>query len=559
MVTGFATEPGLGREPRTQRMGYLAHIVLALVAQGLSEAGLSMHREAPIAVALLVLMPHALAWVAHRLFSKGRFKAGELLYRLLSASAPLGYCAALVLFGWQDTVERWTGRATSFLSWPDWSVVLVLLPFLVYEIAAIDAQSRLSAARPERARWRGFQVRMFASGLAPLAVYVLISSLLGLSDSLRVRIEVVGLWGALFVLLMLAVLGLMLPFLLKHTWDMEPVPDGPQRDLLLSVADLARFENPRLFVWKTGNSMANAAIVGLTPRSRVVLFSDSLLAQMGPSELAAVFAHEMGHAFRRHVPIFVVFVLAFVMLGDLLGAHFFPTAPFWAGATLLAVMSVWFLSFGFLSRRFELEADLFSLDLLGEVRSLISALEKVGGRLRDIASWRHFSTKDRVAFLVRAQADPNVGRRLRRDLRRFTWFAVALFLATGALQVTRLVGAYDADQVIADLRLGQDERAYERIEHADGIDPRLRAIVLRAYESRQDPSMAALAARTLAALRRNDVTEAREWIRLGALRGDDEMEMLDALMEDQSGPGAPNEALSGEIRRRLLARASPVQ
>ena len=533
-------------------MGYLSHIVLALVAQALVEGGLTTHDVVPLGVLALVFVPHVLSFAAHRLFLAGRFKPGELVYRLLSFSAPLLYLVALAVFGWQATVAAWTGRASTFLAWPDWSIVLVFLPFVVFELAAIDARSRITVSARERRRWRMFQTRMFASGLAPLALYLLVALIVGLSEPLRVRIEMVGVWSALFVLTMLVVLGWTLPFLLKNTWEMEPVPDGPQRDLLLSVAEMAHFGEPKLFVWKTGHTTANAAIVGVTKKSRVVLFSDSLLAQMGPSELAAVFAHEMGHAFRRHVPIFVVFVLGFVMLGDLLAQHYFSDQPVWAGVTILGVMVAWFFSFGFLSRRFELEADLFSLDLLGEVRSLMSALEKVGGTFRDIASWRHFSTAERVNFLERAQDDPNVGRRLKRDLRRFTYLGIALFVVTGALQATRLWGTYTEDEVRADLRLGLFEKAQERVRVSDTVDPRLRAAVERAYEARDDTSIPGLALRALNELKTGEVGRARDWLQLGALRGEDVMGQMDDYLAEHGATHLP-----AELVQRLAALAAP--
>jgi Zn-dependent protease with chaperone function len=530
-------------------MGYLAHIVLALVAQAAASGGFALEDPRPLAVLALALVPHTLGWSARALFVSGRFRAGEAVYRLLHWAPPLLYAAATCACGWLQSVEQWTGRSISLLAWPDWTVVALVVPFLVYEIAAIDARARATVPRAERGRWRTFQARLFLSGLAPLFVYVLIASLVGLSDGLRIRIEEVRLWNAVFALLMLSVLGLMLPFLLKNTWEMAPVPDGPQKDLLMSVAHMARFANPRLFVWKTGNTMANAAIVGVTKRSRVVLFSDSLLAQMAPSELAAVFAHEMGHAIRRHVPIFILFVLSFVMLGDLLAEHLFHDQPFWAGATLVLVMGVWFLSFGWLSRRFELEADLFSLDLLGEVRSLISALEKVGGRFRDVASWRHFSTAERVSFLERAQADPNVGRRLRRDLRRFTWAGIALFVITGALQAARLLTAFPEDRVRVELCLGHYERAHE-LAAGKNLDPRVSVLVDRAFEARRDPSVDALAARALEALRDGDAEKAMEWVELGRLRGDGEMTRIAALMEE-----AALASRIAEVVHRLEVRA----
>jgi Zn-dependent protease with chaperone function len=532
-------------------MGYLAHIVLALVAQALSETGLGAQSSFVLGVAMLACVPHALALLAHHLSLRGRFKASEIAYRFLNAAPPVLYLFALAAFGWQVEVREWTGSSASFLAWPDWSLLVVFAPFLVYELVAIDARARLVAIGGERGRWRAFQMRMFASGLAPIAIYGLIASLIGLSDDLRVRIEEVRLWNALFATAMLGILGLSLPFLLENTWETTPLPEGPQKDLLLAVADLARFQRPRLYVWKTGHTLANAAIVGVTPRSRVVLFSDSLLAQMAPKELAAVFAHEMGHAFRRHVPIFLVWVLGFFMLGDLVAEHWFPDMPVWAGATVLAVMGIWFVSFGWLSRRFELEADLFSLDLLGETRSLISALEKVGGRLRDVASWRHFSTAERVEFLERAQVDRNVGRRLRRDLRRWTYVGLALFVATGALQVVRLFDTYPNDRVRADLRLGRYAEAVRAGEDANELEPKLAALVERSRALAEgDATLPSIARRALAALDAGDAHATLEWLELGALRGDARMSELATRLEESK------ESVDPELARRLgeLAR-----
>jgi hypothetical protein len=223
------------------------------------------------------------------------------------------------------------------------------------------------------------------------------------------------------------------------------------------------------------------------------------------------------------------------MLGDLVAEHLFHDQPAWAWVTLLAVMGVWFLLFGWLSRRFELEADLFSLDLLGEVRSLISALEKVGGRLRDVASWRHFSTAERVEFLERAQLDPNVGRRLRRDLRRFTWFGVGLFVITGVLQITRLLGTLPEDRVRAELRLGHYERAHELAAQAR-LDPPMAELVERAWETRADPSIRALAAHALAAVREGDFERAIQWVELARARGDEAMMRIGLLLEETPQP-----------------------
>ncbi len=531
-------------------MGYMAHIVLALFAQALVESGVTSGIESWIGVIALVGVPFALAWSAKRAFIAGKFKLGEKVYVLLTWSAPLTYIAGLTVFGWSTLVARWTGHTTSFLVWPDWTAALLIAPFLVFELAAIHARSSIVAPRNERTSWRRFQLRMLAFGIAPLALYFFVSSMIGLSEALRVRIETVGVWSALFVLAVLVAIGWMLPRLLRWTWDMEPVPPGPQRDVLLSVAELARFENPRIYVWKTGNTTANALIVGLTKKTRLVLFSDALLAQMSDSELAAVFVHEMGHAVRRHVPIFAVFLLGFAMLGDVLAQHWFAEDPVWAGVTVIGFLVPGLLAFGWLSRRFELEADLFSLDVLGEVRSLMSALEKVGGQFRDIGGWRHFSTADRVAFLERAQVDPNVGRRLRRDLRRFTYAGIALFVITGAIQAHRLLGALPEDQLHADLALGEYSSARERALHIDGLDRDVVELVARTSELHDREALSAIAEFGLRALRDGDVRAAVELIQLGAQRRDPAFQsILSDLDADVS------RSLPPEIEAALAERA----
>ena len=110
--------------------------------------------------------------------------------------------------------------------------------------------------------------------------------------------------------------------------------------------------------------------------------------------MAAVYAHEIGHAKRHHVAVFLAWALTFFMAGDLAAGWIAPgPGDQWLGTGILVgSLIVWALCFGWFSRRCELEADLFSLELLGDPEAMISALERVGGKLRDVAGWRHFST-----------------------------------------------------------------------------------------------------------------------------------------------------------------------
>jgi hypothetical protein len=531
-------------------MGYLLHLLLALIAQGLSEAGWTTGWRLPWLALVLCGVPHALAWASQRLFLRGRFRSSALLLRALSGCAPALHLCALSLFGWMHCLRAWLGEGISLAAWPNVGLLLALLPFVVYELASIDARARISASTGrERRAWRLFQSRMLLSGLVPLAGYVLISAAAGASETLRIEIEEVSLFGAAFAGGLLALLALFLPALLRNVWDTSTLPPGVQRDLLLSVASRAGFRARALLAWNTGNLMANAAIVGLGPHTRIVLFSDSLLSQLEGPELAAVFAHEIGHAVRRHVLIFVAWAAAFFLISDLVANHLFADSTWHSGVFVLAAVVAWLLAFGYMSRRFELEADLFCLDLLGDATGLIRALEKIGGRFRDVASWRHFSTAERVRFLESAAADPSVGARLRGGLRRWTRVGVALLVVTAALQAWALGRSFPEDRLRADLRLGRYAVAGARAARLEGIDPHLAALVARASSLGGDHiPVEELGRRARTCMLGADAETGLAWLELASLRGSPDLDAVAGALRGLIEHGTDaREALEGAL------------
>jgi len=551
-------------------MGYLLHILAAVLAQWLAEMGWTTGWRWPWAVPLLVVVPPALTWGSRRAFLAGRFRSSSALLRISAGSAPILHFVALCAFGWMRTIEGWLGVEISLDAWPRGEMLLSLAPFVLYEIAAIDARARsLSSSGRDRASWRRFQIRMLLSALAPFAVYLLLMSAVGASRTLQVEIEQVSIFGAAFAGAMLLGLALLLPTLLRNVWDTSPIPPGLQRDVLTSVAVQANFRARSLLSWNTGDLMANAAIVGIGPRTRIVLFSDSLLSQLDLRELAAVFAHEIGHAVRRHVLHFVVWAVGFLLLADVVANRLLADNGWLAGGFLLAAAVSWLLVFGYMSRRFELEADLYCLDLLGDTTALIAALEKVGGHFRDVASWRHFSTADRVRFLTDAATDPTPGARLRKSLRRWKRLGTILLAIALSLQAWTLATSFREDRLRADLRLGRYASAAERAEDADGMDPALVHLTKRAASlGRDEVPVSELATRARESLASGDAEAGLEWLELGAIRGDGELERialaLHALVSGDSEPtdllGTPElESWSAEIEafRRRLPESHP--
>jgi len=519
-------------------MGYLLHIFLAVGIQVLGEAGIDTGFEAPWAFLALIAVPHLLARYGRKAFLRGQFARALLMERVVNYSALGVYLIFVSGCSWIETVRRWTSAELSLHGWPEPAILLALAPFVVLQLLAIDATASIHDTRAaERKRVRTFHTRMFLSGLLPVLIYIVISSGVGWNESVRVHVERVALYNAFFVAFVLFILVLFLPVLLRNTWETAELEPSVQRELLENVAERADFSCSKLLKWKTGFLMANAAIVGFLPRQRVVLFSDSLLSMLSLRELAAVFAHEIGHAKRHHVAVFVAWALAFA-LGGLLLVGWLGIDGDWRGAAVgTGVLVAWVLGFGWLSRRFELEADLYSLDLLHDPDAMAGALERVGGRLKDISGWRHFSAKRRIDFILSAWQDKRIAVRLRRTLR--FWSVVGCLCAAAAISahVWQLSSSFAVDRVFVELSLGRYERA-AALTTAD-MDEDVRALVDVASELRsaagRDLTEADLETELELRLEQGRAEGALRVAELLALRGREELfpviEALDALVQ----------------------------
>lgn len=441
-------------------MGPLLSILIALLAQGLAEEGLCIEGERPWLVLALCALPHLLGAAARRASLAGAFASAARRLALLGALPVLAHAVALGVGGWLATVESTTGLRPTLLDWPTPASLLGLVPFVVYSLIAADARARALDGRPAAlAVARRLHARLLLGALAPVVLYVLLAGALGRVDLVRVRVEHVGLDAALYAGVMLALFLTVLPFVLRATWNTRPLAVGPLRELFDAAARRARFACREILVWDTGQRMANAAVVGIAGPLRLVFLSDALLASLSARELLAVFAHEMGHARRHHVLVFGAWTSALILGLDLLAARLLPPGEAWALASLTISLALWYLGFGWLSRRFELDADLFAAELTGDAQGMVDALNRVGGpHGGSTRTWRHFPIERRIAFLEADARDPAVGRALRVRLRLLSICGACACLIVLALWGRELMRARPAELVRASLALG-DARA----------------------------------------------------------------------------------------------------
>jgi STE24 endopeptidase len=168
------------------------------------------------------------------------------------------------------------------------------------------------------------------------------------------------------------------PEVLRRVIPTTPLPAGPLRRRLEALCRRAGLRYRDVLLWRTNSSIGNAMVMGLFPRVRYIFLSDLLIETMRDEEIEAVFAHEIGHVVHRHLWWYVFFTIGLVLfsMGPLgLALSYVPGLVIYTNMTeaqQLAiealreqiaagfVLGTFVVAFGFLSRRFERQADVYA-------------------------------------------------------------------------------------------------------------------------------------------------------------------------------------------------------
>lgn len=226
-------------------------------------------------------------------------------------------------------------------------------------------------------------------------------------------------WAGILVILLLS------PLVLRVAWRTTRFPRGEVRDRLLDLAKKHKVRFHALLLWRPVMPIANAAVIGPIRFTRLILISEALLARLRAEELEAVMAHEVAHAKNHHLPWMMVGLLSVLSLswygvwaGLEWSVHALDIAEIdeWLSGVLMAgslvpAGVVSFLAFGYVSRRFELQADAFAAaHMSGESEGITEAgADTMAHALIGVAhanhlpigrwTFRHGSIEERVARL----------------------------------------------------------------------------------------------------------------------------------------------------------------
>lgn len=290
-----------------------------------------------------------------------------------------------------------------------------------------------------------FLLFIIIAELEPLFNLDIITNLIGEKGSYPLKIAFMFAINIAFLLIAI----IFLPPLAVLIWNCPPLPDASLEKTLNILCEKTHFKHAGLRIWTVMKNNCTAAIIGVVSPLRYVLFTPKLIHSLPPRAIAAVLAHEIGHSQKYHLWIYPFILLGMATVGTLALLPIYTTFSTsdsvvnggWQAAhqvilflTFALTIALYFrIVFGYFSRLFEREADLYVLEIGLPANDMIEALDTLGtiyGNIHNKPNWHHYSIQQRIDCLKEAAADPSAiyrhHRRIRRSLLVYTLCLVPL-------------------------------------------------------------------------------------------------------------------------------------
>lgn len=305
-------------------------------------------------------------------------------------------------------------------------------------------------------------------------------------------------WGYVFVLATAAgtslaamgyllVAAMLLPFWFRVAFGVNAAIPEPFGAVLRETAVRLGFSPRRLFVLPTGMRAVNAMMVGPLPVGRLLCFTDGLLKTLDPRSLAGVLAHEVGHARMGHPGLLTLlgFVVPVMLLSPLRlldpdDGDVVLLSAVMLGGTLL----VW-LALRTLARRFEHEADISSVQVLGAEpcsralltvsRSTMPASTSLRGRLMSL----HPDERVRLETMRRYEIEPAFRQSFDLQTVRLRRGLFALLLVAVGIGVWFWTVDWPRERVLVQFHTGDFVGARASLEQLEEVPPRWADAMMR--------------------------------------------------------------------------------
>lgn len=305
---------------------------------------------------------------------------------------------AVFLFILLSGVLPWLAQSLSEIHFIVAGLVFFALPGLITGLMALPFDYYHSFFIEERYGFNTKTIRIWLSDLLKSTILIAILGTILLSSLLfmiRYTSHTWWIWAWAFFLGFQILMLVLYPTVIAPLFNKFTPIEDPH--LVSKIEDLAKREGLDIKgIYQMDASKrsrhTNAYLAGLGRAKRIVLF-DSLIESHKIDEILAVLAHEIGHLKRKHInkqlslmgifSVILFFLASKLILWEVIYESFgFSTMPAYAGLFLVGVL---WEPVGFLiapiglaiSRKFEKEADLHSLGILGKPEPFLGAFKKL--------------------------------------------------------------------------------------------------------------------------------------------------------------------------------------
>ncbi len=408
------------------------------------------------------------------------FRRHELAQALLQQLTLAGFLIALFGLGWRHWLEATLGDLYLINDLIALSLPLGVIVFGWWSFYPVDRVLREraldQALESERDRWP-IRTRAYVFTQVRQQLLLMLGPTLILLAWVQAVRRITNHWpeyadysSALTLAGGLSVF-LFAPLVMRHLWDTIPLPEGDVHRRLRALCETYGIKVRSLLLWRTHSGMINGAVMGLVGRLRYILLTDGLIERMAPEHIEAVMAHEIGHVRYRHVPLMAMAALATLGVIDLLiglgreagmraGLESFHQSGWPDVLHLVLLILGWIAVFGWISRRFERQADTFAVQHLSRDSDVITehavgvfteALRGVARlnymaegdesdrgvisrSLMQLRHWRHGTIAWRLQYLKSLTGTPTNACRIDRIIRHLAWIAILTLVGLGVME-----------------------------------------------------------------------------------------------------------------------------
>lgn len=390
-----------------------------------------------------------------RLGKFARQNKGKMLM-LANAELAIFFIAYYFIFG----IHHLFSFGKFFLA-ASFSAIFAILLYLGGLAAFNYAQNMLVYGRQQALSKTQLQITFLIPFLLPFVLYLVLSDLSVLIPWENLR-QVIGIgknsYGETFIiflfgLVFIAMVTVFIPQAVVLCWRCKDLADSELKNKLIALCQKARFKYSALKTWDIVQDSMTAAIIGVWGSFRYVMFTPSLLRQLSSNAIEAVLAHEIGHSKSRHLLIYPFIIFGIFLISSFLAFTIYPHMMYLLESQITLTFQAWNalgsllffivfalllailfrLVFGYFSRVFERQADLYVIELGLPAAYLIEAFDEIAiasGRIHDLPNWHHYSFRERMDFLQKAENNPSL---IYMHRRKVMFSLLAYFLCLGTL------------------------------------------------------------------------------------------------------------------------------